>query len=118
MEYLQYISFSNDLTYLFNVLNLVINGIPSILLAGLKSIRNRTLGFKPCYKWNTFNTLRNWGLNLKENGVLNLVINGIPSILLLLHLKYNPYHVLNLVINGIPSIHLKSESGRVHFSEF
>ena len=35
--------------------------------------------FKPCYKWNTFNTwiikhTRNWAI------VLNLVINGIPSI--------------------------------------
>ena len=38
-------------------------------------------GFKPCYKWITFNTLKNsskgeLGLHL----VLNLVINGLPSI--------------------------------------
>ena len=39
------------------------------------------LGFKPCYKWNTFNTL---GL------VAGVVVGGI---------------VLNLVISGIPSIH-------------
>ena len=38
------------------VLNLVINGIPSILwqVGGLvKKIQS----FKPCYKWNTFNTI-------------------------------------------------------------
>ena len=39
-----------------DVLNLIINGIPSIL----KSIGNygiRFSSFKPYYKWNTFNTL-------------------------------------------------------------
>ena len=38
------------------VLNLVISGIPSIL----KEFDNKLateLSFKPCYKWNTFNTL-------------------------------------------------------------
>ena len=38
--------------------------------------------FKPCYKWNTFNTFRN---DMTEDEirymVLNLVISGIPSIL-------------------------------------
>ena len=37
------------------VLNLVISGIPSIhsiVTAWSKEI----IGFKPCYKWNTFNT--------------------------------------------------------------
>ena len=38
-----------------DVLNLVINGIPSIL--NNNSIFNKAPGsFKPCYKWNTFNT--------------------------------------------------------------
>ena len=63
-------------------------------------------GFKPCYKWNTFNT--NYVNNLKlSEKVLNLVINGIPSI----HGINEPplgdlsrSIVLNLVINGIPSI--------------
>ena len=36
--------------------------------------------FKPCYKWNTFNTLICMGFAVGDNGVLNLVINGIPSI--------------------------------------
>ena len=36
--------------------------------------------FKPCYKWNTFNT---WSKIVREDiqdNVLNLVISGIPSI--------------------------------------
>ena len=47
------------------VLNLVINGIPSILKA-CNSGFMESPGFKPCYKWNTFNTLKDmWftGLN-------------------------------------------------------
>ena len=40
-----------------------------------------TRGFKPCYKWNTFNT-KAWKARQHHDGtVLNLVINGIPSIL-------------------------------------
>ena len=38
------------------------------------------LCFKPCYKWNTFNTAVESMSNTKPY-VLNLVINGIPSIL-------------------------------------
>ena len=36
--------------------------------------------FKPCYKWNTFNTFV--PVYMEDDGavVLNLVINGIPSI--------------------------------------
>ena len=37
-------------------------------------------GFKPCYKWITFNTLKSKPLNIAKF-VLNLVINGLPSIL-------------------------------------
>gem|GEM_PF-3112757 len=59
--------------------------------------------FKPCYKWNTFNTQVKANL-MEKNGVLNLVINGIPSIPLRPKLKANDFSVLNLVINGIPSI--------------
>ena len=62
------------------------------------------LSFKPCYKWNTFNTISEYPLILEWNKVLNLVISGIPSIL-----KKEDYYekiniVLNLVISGIPSI--------------
>ena len=58
MEYLQYCE-SNDFTDndTFFVLNLIINGIPSIHLA-------------VCFK-----------LNSRPKEVLNLIINGIPSIL-------------------------------------
>ena len=37
--------------------------------------------FKPCYKWNTFNTPRTMASGAVAMVVLNLVINGIPSIL-------------------------------------
>ena len=44
------------------------------------NISNHVLGsFKPCYKWNTFNTRMLYSRNLKDK-VLNLVISGIPSI--------------------------------------
>ena len=40
------------------VLNLIISGIPSIqdLDSTAKTVTN-TDSFKPCYKWNTFNTI-------------------------------------------------------------
>ena len=43
--------------YNFNVLNLVISGIPSIHLTKDGIDINEYESFKPCYKWNTFNTL-------------------------------------------------------------
>ena len=62
--------------------------------------------FKPCYKWNTFNTRVNVDGDFYGEGVLNLVISGIPSILLdkmqVIYLQNTS--VLNLVISGIPSI--------------
>ena len=65
---------------IFGVLNLVINGIPSI--QGCQNTKVKTeLRFKPCYKWNTFNTNMQVNLVAYQAGVLNLVINGIPSIL-------------------------------------
>ena len=42
------------------VLNLIINGIPSIQLEGLKDIGVKVKSFKPYYKWNTFNTKMRW----------------------------------------------------------
>ena len=39
-----------------NVLNLVINGLPSIP-EGVIEMKKLKRGFKPCYKWITFNTL-------------------------------------------------------------
>ena len=36
--------------------------------------------FKPCYKWNTFNTIGTFDEKDLQDVVLNLVINGIPSI--------------------------------------
>ena len=40
------------------VLNLVISGIPSILIKKVRRKNFKITGFKPCYKWNTFNTLQ------------------------------------------------------------
>ena len=62
------------------VLNLVISGIPSIQSSSWTCLQKLGKGFKPCYKWNTFNT---FALNTVFSVVLmvlNLVISGIPSI--------------------------------------
>ena len=89
------------------VLNLVINGIPSIHedLVEMGFSWKLLTSFKPCYKWNTFNTRGRMVYNIRRaSEVLNLVINGIPSILLLAVGTTLMLCVLNLVINGIPSI--------------
>ena len=46
----------------------------------LGSVLGVDVGFKPYYKWNTFNTVYNKACELFEHAVLNLIINGIPSI--------------------------------------
>ena len=64
-------------------------------------------GFKPCYKWNAFNTeeKKYWEDLVKE--VLNLVISGMPSILKNSSFSSKTFiGVLNLVISGMPSIPL------------
>ena len=65
------------------VLNLVINGLPSILLLCLVCVHltPAPFRFKPCYKWITFNTnlCRLFRVSFYHK-VLNLVINGLPSI--------------------------------------
>ena len=60
MDYLQYdIQFTSPF-YLFNVLNLVINGLPSIPSYKSKTKGGDKMSFKPCYKWITFNTSEKW----------------------------------------------------------
>ena len=106
MEYLQYsLNWISNPVLTLRVLNLIINGIPSILrskgfssemtkevlnliINGIPSIRNHlelleelAKSFKPYYKWNTFNTTRFKLLLVVHLEVLNLIINGIPSIL-------------------------------------
>ena len=56
MEYLQYRYGLFIATTKKGVLNLVISGIPSILITTSVAF-NGSSCFKPCYKWNTFNTL-------------------------------------------------------------
>ena len=57
MEYLQYSIYSYFIPPIYIVLNLIINGIPSIQ-KDMKNLmkRSRKWSFKPYYKWNTFNT--------------------------------------------------------------
>ena len=78
MEYLQYMFGKIVKGAALFVLNLIINGIPSILkiLGGIRY----------------------------ENTVLNLIINGIPSIPYFPFWRKKHIVVLNLIINGIPSI--------------
>ena len=70
MEYLQYYVDNLDNINAFKVLNLVISGIPSIQKVDLQHIGNMLLSFKPCYKWNTFNTLENVVIASKRNTMM------------------------------------------------
>ena len=59
--YYKWITFNTKLLTLmpkldFDVLNLIINGLPSILFVGIGSEVINEAGFKPYYKWITFNT--------------------------------------------------------------
>ena len=105
MEYLQYVLDTNNLAeFSWKVLNLIINGIPSIR-GSLDYADFQEISFKPYYKWNTFNTTKKGGERAtRDDLVLNLIINGIPSILKKLKSIAFSYGVLNLIINGIPSI--------------
>ena len=61
MEYLQYLGYKEAKIKLSGtVLNLIINGIPSIHKDSNARPDFVTAGFKPYYKWNTFNT-RSYG---------------------------------------------------------
>ena len=69
-------------------------------------MRSCHYGFKPCYKWNTFNTekLKEFLKKFNKN-VLNLVISGIPSILSVSSpFGEHPMDVLNLVLIGFFNI--------------
>ena len=56
MDYLQYWNLEVNLQKVFGwVLNLVINGLPSIHVLNGNGV-NSDDSFKPCYKWITFNT--------------------------------------------------------------
>ena len=105
MEYLQYLApFNTIREFDIQVLNLVINGIPSIH-TGRYTMSKFVFSFKPCYKWNTFNT------------VVVEFVNGMREYCFKPCYKWNTFNtipairksrcnswVLNLVINGIPSI--------------
>ena len=57
MEYLQYTKYDVWKDMHYTVLNLIINGIPSIPKEGSILSLQDLQGFKPYYKWNTFNTI-------------------------------------------------------------
>ena len=57
MEYLQYTADEELEEEVPKVLNLIINGIPSILKYIAFAV-STSLRFKPYYKWNTFNTCK------------------------------------------------------------
>ena len=61
------------------VLNLIINGLPSIQLVD-DLIVISAYRFKPYYKWITFNTETGKTIKMARYAVLNLIINGLPSI--------------------------------------
>ena len=65
------------------VLNLVISGIPSILASDFDGDEDFLLSFKPCYKWNTFNTKH------KNLGYINIKINFKPCY------KWNTFNTLD-----------------------
>ena len=55
--------------------------MPSILREYVTGAMFSFLNFKPCYKWNAFNTKEHGVILDDSTEVLNLVINGMPSIL-------------------------------------
>ena len=66
----------------FLVLNLIINGLPSIQFLFTRYDGAKLTCFKPYYKWITFNTKTYLSGKLLTYSalVLNLIINGLPSI--------------------------------------
>ena len=54
--------------------------MPSILSEGKIDMQTYLQSFKPCYKWNAFNTTNVNSDIADAIGVLNLVVNGMPSI--------------------------------------
>ena len=110
MDYLQYILLINFIFYLifyfcfkpyykwitFNTINnhflqLILQEVLNLIINGLPSIPYEIAMFE----------------SLDEFRVLNLIINGLPSILFIgIHFKRINRLVLNLIINGLPSIHI------------
>ena len=57
MDYLQYGKYDKKYSFIRReVLNLIINGLPSILFVSSYLGVTFEIGFKPYYKWITFNT--------------------------------------------------------------
>ena len=79
----------------------------------------KALGFKPYYKWITFNTWERLGIEpVYLNEVLNLIINGLPSIHLCLDNQmkvaqsFKPYYkwiTFNTIIKDVLKNEIKSQ---------
>ena len=92
MDYLQYEIKNICNEMVSDVLNLIINGLPSILTS--------------------------FGVEKTVDIVLNLIINGLPSILKKDIQSYFVLKVLNLIINGLPSILNKNIVGNLTDTRF
>ena len=66
------------------VLNLIITGMPSILIVSTTVLSVSWLSFKPYYNWNAFNTKEDYKFIGNYDEVLNLIITGMPSIPMIL----------------------------------
>ena len=109
MDYLQYLNGTgiNSDDKIVKVLNLIINGLPSIqklgcwLSSGISiSVLNLIINGLPSILENIDK------VQPAEMKVLNLIINGLPSIpwRIWCERPKHGYGVLNLIINGLPSI--------------
>ena len=105
MEYLQYSRLTPDSTFLESSFKPCYKWNTFNTAPKNNWIPKLISGFKPCYKWNTFNTFNTEAKFRHKGFVLNLVISGIPSIPnKIIEVKDKDARVLNLVISGIPSI--------------
>ena len=106
MDYLQYLILTLSIIKSL-VLNLIINGLPSILTAN-ELVYTNSIGFKPYYKWITFN------INISSKVLCKIFPSFKPYYKWITFnieeaLKNNDFkkaEVLNLIINGLPSISL------------
>ena len=90
------------------VLNLIINGLPSILEVFEAINGDKTKGFKPYYKWITFNTVDPRVNSRRLESCFKPYYKWITfnTFCAVTAVRVIPLFVLNLIINGLPSIHL------------
>ena len=108
--YYKWITFNTlNLKYIpkvLGVLNLIINGLPSILKLEMILLTALMLSFKPYYKWITFNTLEKKKQEIRERESFKPYYKWITFNTVGVNRDFlsNIENVLNLIINGLPSI--------------